>query len=102
MMTLTDYLLVLIMEEANEVAHRASKALRFGLNEIQPGQTETNGQRMVHEMIDLAAVSRLLEERGSIAAPADFDERFDGKISRIKKYIDRARAEGRLEPGASQ
>ncbi|WP_321929869.1 hypothetical protein [Burkholderia cenocepacia] len=46
MMTLTQYLLVKIAEEAAEVAQIALKTAHFGLNETQPGRDETNAQRL--------------------------------------------------------
>lgn len=63
-MTEAEYLLTCLAEECCEVAHRASKALRFGLKEIQPGQSYSNEQRLSAEIRDVYAVVELLEERG--------------------------------------
>lgn len=60
-------LLVILQEEALEVAHRISKALRFGLEEIQPGQPLTNLQRIFEEMADMEAVTEIMGERGSLS-----------------------------------
>ncbi|RDT14077.1 hypothetical protein, partial [Escherichia coli] len=49
----TQYLLDVLSEECNEIAVRASKAIRFGLDEIQPGQSLTNAQRLALELDDL-------------------------------------------------
>lgn len=65
-MTESEHLLVILMEECNEVAQRVSKALRFGLNEIQPGHTLTNAQRISVELTDLYAVREMLLEQGLI------------------------------------
>ncbi len=55
-MTREQYLLQCLSEECNEVAQRASKAIRFGLEEVQPGQEKSNAARMIDEINDLFAV----------------------------------------------
>lgn len=55
-MTRQDHLLVRAMEECNELAQRISKALVFGMEEVQPGQTLTNRERIYGEYYDLRAV----------------------------------------------
>lgn len=59
-MTRREHLLTIAMEECNEVAQRLSKALRFGENEIQPGQEFPNDYRVLIEYNDLIAVLRML------------------------------------------
>lgn len=61
-------LLVILSEEASEVAQRVCKALRFGLQEIQPGQNLTNAQRIAEEIGDLLAVFDRLHARGLLDA----------------------------------
>lgn len=61
-MTKTEHLLVCLAEECNEVAKRATKALRFGLSEVQSGQSLTNAQRINEEFNDLLAILEMLEE----------------------------------------
>jgi len=46
-------LLTILIEECAEVQQRATKALRFGLNEVQEGQTLNNIERMSEEIGDL-------------------------------------------------
>ena len=46
-------LLTILMEECAEVQQRASKMLRFGVNEVQPGQAATNAERLSAEVGDL-------------------------------------------------
>lgn len=65
-MTRREHLLIILMEECAEVAHRASKALRFTLEEVQPGQPLSNAQRLVAEMADLYAVFVLLNKDGAL------------------------------------
>jgi hypothetical protein len=62
-MTTTEHLLTILAEECNEVAHRCSKALRFGLSEIQKGQDLTNRDRIQLELCDLLAVVQMLREK---------------------------------------
>jgi hypothetical protein len=60
MMTLQQYYLVKLAEEAAEVAQIALKAAHFGLSERHPERTETNAQRIYAELNDvLAMVQRL-------------------------------------------
>lgn len=54
-MTLDEHLLVCLAEECSEVVQRITKALGFGLDEVQPGQEFTNSQRIGQELIDVAA-----------------------------------------------
>lgn len=49
-------LLTILIEECAEVQQRATKALRFGLDEIQPGQPYTNKFRLGSEVGDLLEV----------------------------------------------
>lgn len=66
-MTRTEHLLTILAEECAEVAQRASKALRFGLAEVEPGQELTNAQRIMGEMNDLIAVYMLIA--GPVVSP---------------------------------
>lgn len=54
-MTPQENLLINAQEECNEVAQRISKAIRFGLEERQPGQDKTNRERIVEEFSQLCA-----------------------------------------------
>jgi len=55
-MTKQQLLLIMLMEECDELSQRASKALRFGLNEVQEGQSLTNARRIIYEFNDLVSV----------------------------------------------
>lgn len=59
MNTIEHYLTVL-SEECAETVQRASKAIRFGLQEIQPGQNETNKRRLEREFSEIIAVGDLI------------------------------------------
>ena len=66
-MTRTEHLLFILAEEAAEVAQRASKAARFGLAEVQPGQELTNAQRLMQEVNDFVAVCTMIA--GPVVSP---------------------------------
>jgi hypothetical protein len=75
------YLLGVLSEECNEVGQRANKASRFGLFEIQDGQTMNNEERIVQEFADLLGVYEMLE------LPWPSREMIDAKKSRVEKYM---------------
>jgi hypothetical protein len=56
----TRELLICAAEECAEVTQRITKALRFGLDEVHPGQPLTNAQRIAGELGDLQAVVNML------------------------------------------
>ena len=60
-MNRTEHLITIFGEEGSEVAQRASKILRFGVDEVQPGQVKTNAERLVDEYADIIAVAEMLE-----------------------------------------
>lgn len=89
-MTTNENYLILLMEECQEVAQRASKALRFGLDEVQEGQHETNAERLVNEIMDLDTVLELLVEKGLLVFPKEFDRDIYMKLkkAKIQKYLE--------------
>jgi NTP pyrophosphatase (non-canonical NTP hydrolase) len=59
-----DELLKILIEECAEVIQRATKAQRFGLAEVQPGQDLSNAQRLAQEIGDVKCmVDRLIHYR---------------------------------------
>ena len=95
-MKLQEMLLTLLQEECNEVAQRATKAIRFGIDEIQEGQLHTNAERIIYEFNDLVAVMELLNGHGLIS---DFYDRvaIQEKKKKIAKYLNYSRECGTLE-----
>lgn len=57
-----EHILTITGEECNEVAQRISKALRFGMNNIQEGQPYTNAERIMMEYMDLVSMMDMLRE----------------------------------------
>ena len=84
-MNRVNYLLECASEECAEVIQRISKALRFGLNEIQPGQELTNAQRLEYELHDLYAIIDLIAQEGIISKYIN-DEAIDAKQEKVEKY----------------
>lgn len=102
-MTETEHLLDCITEECAEIIQRVSKALRFGLREVQPGQDLTNEQRIVAEFHDLRGVLEMLHARGLLLATddgllANHDQRdaINAKKHKVRKFLDYSRSLGTL------
>ncbi len=84
-----DHVLTILAEEAVEVAQRATKAIRFGLEEIQPGQADDNKRRLERELADLLAVAGLLglEVR---------EEDKAAKLRKVEGFMAYSRSKGKL------
>ncbi len=99
-MNQTQHLLLLVSEECAEVAHRCSKAIRFGLDEVQPGQPVecalTNAQRLTAELTDLHAVVLMLAEETGLRIVADRDA-VEAKRDKVEKYMKLSRERGLLD-----
>lgn len=94
-----EYLLSLVAEECAEVQQRVSKALRFGLNEIQPGQPLNNTQRIMEEFRDLLVVVELAQEAGVLPCNSNFGLTSDfrrNKREKVLKFMDYSRQQGAL------
>ena len=89
------HLLTILQEECNETGQRSSKALRFGLGEIQPGQPLTNADRLIGEYADIVGVMELLQENGYIQLP-DLRPMIERKKAKVLKYLEFSRRCGTL------
>lgn len=98
MMTEDEHFLLCLAEEGDEVGQRVSKALRFGMYEVQAGQPLNNADRIVEEVKDLIAVASILEKRGQISAFLPTAEEVTAKEDKIRKYMAIARQQGTLVP----
>ncbi|WP_422923064.1 hypothetical protein [Singulisphaera sp. PoT] len=93
-----EHLLVCLMEECAEIIElcsrisvRASKALRFGADEVQPEQDRTNAERLALELADLKAVAEMLIEAEVIPASA-----VPAKRVKVEAFMEYARQCGAL------
>jgi hypothetical protein len=103
-MTREEHLLTCLAEECCEVAQRVSKALRFGLSEVQAGQPLTNCERIVDELHDLWSVAVILASEGVLPESAgNMDpERVPpdrAKLAKIERFFAISRAQGTLTEG---
>jgi len=93
-----EHLLTCLAEECTEVGQRVAKALRFGLDEVQAGQTLTNRQRIAEEYRDLVAVANILVEEGILAVHemAVRQKDVEAKRAKIERFMEISRREGVL------
>jgi len=82
--------LIVLVEKCAETVQRASKAIRFGMTEIEPGQTENNRRRLECKLADIMAMARL---RGLRIR----DEDKDAKRKKLEKFMEYSREIGILE-----
>jgi NTP pyrophosphatase (non-canonical NTP hydrolase) len=102
-MTRVEHLLTIVAEECCEVAHRASKALRFGLDEVQPGQDLTNAQRVAYEYADLVAVMIMLSRHCPDVKPDLDNGALEAKRLKVEKFIAHSEDVGTLvEPAPAR
>ena len=78
-------LLIIAAEECNEVAQRISKALRFGLEEVQAGQALTNAERINYEMNDLLCTFNMMFTENILPLPRKEDQ--PAKKEKIEEYF---------------
>ncbi len=94
-MTRNEHLLTILAEECAEIAQRVSKALRFSLAEIQPGQDLTNEERIEGEIHDLIAVAEMLNSEGVMLTwPAP--ETVAAKKAKVERFLLLSAANGTL------
>jgi len=99
-MTREQMLLTQLMEECNEVAQRCSKAIRFGMDEKQVDQEETNFERIVYELQDLVAVADMISGSNSnntLYTSLD-EDMFHLKQQKVEKYLSYSESLGILTP----
>lgn len=81
-----------ISEQAAKIVIRATKALRFGLDEVQAGEINNNAVRLYAELGDLLAVAELAIDLGIIKR-----DDIDRKKEKVAKYEELSRRLGILE-----
>lgn len=92
------FLLLKLIEECAEVAHRASKQIQFGKHEVQKNQSDENGERLRDELLDLFAVAHMLEIEQEIPdiLHEDFVEAEINKKEKLQKYLNVSATLGQL------
>lgn len=92
-----EHLLTCLSEECAEVAQRVSKALRFGLDDVQRDQPLSNRVRIRDELKDLLAVVNILCEEGTLSPSCmPSQAEVDQKRAKIERYMEISRREGVL------
>jgi len=80
-LTIKEHLLQKVSEECVEVSKEISKALLFGLEDVEPKGINTNREKIQNELADLLGVVELLTDKGILNKSEIFHK---NKIS-IKK-----------------
>ena len=95
-MTREEHLLVILGEECSEVAKEAAKALRFGLDDKEPGQDKTNRQKIATEFNDLFAVVKMLIDDGILnEKEVIVIEQMEAKTQKVEKYLEYSKSVGK-------
>jgi hypothetical protein len=84
-------LLTILIEEAAEVQQRATKLLRFGRDEVQPGQDLSNKDRLSIELGDFAAICQRAQVAGLIDR-AVAENQIPVKDSKLDKFLQTEKA----------
>ena len=92
-----EHLLTIAAEECAETAQRISKALRFTLTEIEPGQMYSNSARIMHEYCDIIASFEMLIEAGLVVMPTHAKRRILTKKANVEKFLKLSAQLGTLE-----
>lgn len=101
-MTRQDHLLTIAAEECMETAQRITKALRFGVDEVQPGQDMNNAKRIMQEFCDLVAMLRMVADHnetfsGEYTNVEQSDRWIEEKESKVERFLEYSAQQGRLE-----
>lgn len=96
-MNRTEHLLIILSEECNEVGHRVSKALRFGLDDVQKDQNFNNKQRLSDEVGDLIGVLEMLSSINALDKDR-IEEAMEKKHERVERYLKLSEKKGTYKP----
>ncbi len=84
-MTLRQFLLIKLAEEAAEVSQIALKTAQFGETESCPGLGLTNVERIYQELNDLNAIIELLQDARFSYVPSA--SAIEAKKQKVEKYL---------------
>lgn len=79
-------ILTILIEECSEITKRATKTLRFGAEEVQPGQPFDNATRLSHEFGDLLEIADLAQREG-LLNQTQIDAGRMSKRRQLAKYM---------------
>ena len=96
MMTRNQYILSKIAEEACELAVRATKAMQFGVHEMQVDQPKTNLARVRDEWVDLSVMIQELSRSTGLDMKPLLKEEVDKRI-KFTKYYEYSKSLGKSE-----
>jgi hypothetical protein len=94
-----EHLLVVLNEEAVEIAHITDKILRFGKhdrNVLNP-EGPTNIERLTDELNDLMGTIQLLVNLGVLPENWSTEFQQEAKKEKIRKFMEYARKQGTLK-----
>lgn len=95
------YLLTCAAEEATEVAVRCSKAIRFGLSEVQRGQPFSNGERINAEINDFLGVIDMLTEEFGLPFSIQ-PGLMEAKREKVNQFYEYSAALGEAAPASKE
>jgi len=99
MMNRGQWLLLKLAEECAEVTQRVTKALTFGITEVQDGQDRNNSQRIVEELMDLHVILDKLSTEGYIDLENidNLKQRIDQRSKKVERWYEYAKKEGQVQ-----
>jgi hypothetical protein len=95
-MTKREYLLIKLAEECNEVAQRCTKALTFGLYEVQEGQELNNQQRIEYELNDLLGMIDICKNEGILDREFESSDAIIKKTRKVEQFMEYSKRQGVL------
>lgn len=98
MLSEKQYLLICLAEECAEVQHRITKALRFGFDEVEPGQSLNNSERLIDEVTDLVAVLDMINESTDLPILYRDEYKISSKQTKVGKFMRYSILQGTLDP----
>ncbi len=96
-MNVKEHLLTTLSEECAEVQQAASKALRFGPQDIGPETTKTNAENIEKEFIEAMVVRDMLREMGVLKYPDKFMSIYLAKRERVEQFVEYAKSKGTIK-----
>lgn len=96
-MNRSEHLFTIVGEEGAEVTQRASKVVRFGMAEVEPGKEQNNRTRLLGEFADLCGALELALNDGPIEGIVSIlRPQIDAKKDKIEKFLEYSREQGAL------